>query len=146
VKVSLMWEEHYRVGFWKQWEGHQYDANCRIIIICGFWQPWRSISGGMLSQLPEDLTVCGLNKEDPGGAPLPPAVHLQGRHVTGCQQRGVCEAEVCVVSEAMSFEVSIAMKIYIVIMWVRTLCSCTGGYQPGSCSQLCYSEMLGILL
>ncbi|XP_023709506.1 uncharacterized protein LOC111865580 isoform X4 [Cryptotermes secundus] len=25
--------------------------------------------------------------------PLPPAFHLQGRHVTRCQQRGVCKAK-----------------------------------------------------
>jgi hypothetical protein len=60
------------------------------------------------------------------------------------QQRGVCE--VCVVSEAVRFEVSTAMKVNIVIFWVKTLCSLTGGDQPGSYRQLCYSEMLGILL
>jgi hypothetical protein len=46
---------------------------------------------------------------------LPLSFHLQGRHVTGHQQREVSEAEVCVVSEAVSFEVSISMKIYIMI-------------------------------
>jgi hypothetical protein len=64
----------------------------------------------------------------------------------GASSEGVYEAKVCVVSEAMSFEVSVAMKIYIVNFWVRTLCSLMGGYQPGSCRQLCYSEMLGIQL
>jgi hypothetical protein len=68
----------------------------------------------LLSQLPEDVIGSGRKKEDPGRAPsLPLAFHLQGGRVTGCQQRGVCEAYVCVVSEAM--------KIYVVIFWVRTL-------------------------
>jgi hypothetical protein len=94
----------------------------------------------LLSQLPEYVIGYGLNKEDPGMAPpsLSSALYLQGRCVTGCQQRGVCEV--------VSFEVSIAMKIYIVIFWVRTLCCLMGGYQPGSWRQLCYSEKLGILL
>jgi hypothetical protein len=102
----------------------------------------------MLSQLPEGVILSGLNKENPGRVPpasLPPAFQLQGENVTGHQQQGVLEAKVCVISEAMSFEVSTTMKFCIVIFWVRTLCSLTGGYQPGSCRQLCYSEILGIL-
>jgi hypothetical protein len=101
----------------------------------------------LLSQLLEGVIGSELYKEDPGRGPsFLSALHLQGRHVTGRQQEGVCEAKVCVVSEAMSFEVSVALKVYIVIMWVRALCSCTGGCQPGSCRQLCCCEMLGILL
>jgi hypothetical protein len=86
-----------------------------------FGSPGGASMEELLSQLPEDVIGSGFNKEDPGRAPLPPAFHLQGRHVTWYQQWGIREAEVCAVSEATSFEVSIAMKIYIVIMWVRTL-------------------------
>jgi hypothetical protein len=78
----------------------------------------------LLPQLPENVTGSGLNKEDPGRAPsLPFAFHQKGGHVTGHQQQGVCKAKVCVVPEAMNFEVSVATKIYIVIFSVRTLCS-----------------------
>jgi hypothetical protein len=61
------------------------------------------------------------------------------------QQGGVLGADMCGVSEALSFKVSTAMKVYIVI-WGRALCSLMGGYQHGSCRQLCYSEMLGDLM
>jgi hypothetical protein len=69
----------------------------------------------LLPQLPEDVNRSGLKKEDRGRATLPSAFHLQGGRVTRHQQQGVCEAKACVVSEAMSFKVSIALKIYIVI-------------------------------
>jgi hypothetical protein len=98
----------------------------------------------LLSQVPEDVTGSAFNEEDPGRAPLPHfCIPSTGR---ACHWVPVCEAEVCVVSEEMSFEVSIALKIYIVIFWVRALCSLMGGYQPGSFRQLRYSEMLGIFL
>jgi hypothetical protein len=96
----------------------------------------------LLSQLPQDMIESEFNKEDPGRAPLPPslsfALRLQGGHFNGLQQQGVHEAKVCVVFEAV--------EVCIVILWVRTLCSLTGGYLPGCCRQLRYSEMLGISL
>jgi hypothetical protein len=47
VKVSLMWEEHYRVGFWKTAVG---EKNCGRIIICGCRQPCRGSSKESLKQ------------------------------------------------------------------------------------------------
>jgi hypothetical protein len=80
-----------------------------MIIIC--WQPWRDISGGTAVSTVKDVIGSGLNKEDPERAPirlsLPAAFHLQGWCVTRHQQRGVHAAEVCVVSETASFEVSL---------------------------------------
>jgi hypothetical protein len=141
VEVSLMWEEHYLVGFWKPtvggtstwcrlenynlWllanlEGHQWRNCC---LICQ--RMWLGM---------------GLTRRIQEGSPShPSAFHLWGGCVTGHQQQGVCEAKVCVVPE-------VSMNICIVIFWVRTLCSLMVGYQPRSCRQLCYSEMLGILL
>jgi hypothetical protein len=69
VKVSLVWEEHYWIGFWKPTVGHQHYADCRWIIICDRWQPGGASVEELLSQLPEDVIGSGLNKEDPGRTP-----------------------------------------------------------------------------
>jgi hypothetical protein len=74
----------------------------------------------LLSQPLADVIGSRLHTEDQGRpSSLTSSFHVQGECVTGSQQRGVCETKVCAVSEAMSFEVSISIKIYIVIFWVR---------------------------
>jgi hypothetical protein len=49
--------------------GHQHDADCRRIVICYCWQPWRGISGGTTLSAAKGCDGSGLNKEDPGRAP-----------------------------------------------------------------------------
>jgi hypothetical protein len=91
----------------------------------------------LLSRLPEDVIGSGLNKEIPGKALLPLFI-LRFMYMEGVSlgtSREESRIKVCVIFEAVSFEVSIAMKIYIVIFWVRKLCSLAGGYQRGSCRQ-----------
>jgi hypothetical protein len=75
----------------------------------------------LLSQLPEDVIGSRLNKEDSGRTPF----LLHSIYREGVSPGANNEESLCVVSDAVSFEVSIAMKIYIVI-WVRTLCSLMG--------------------
>jgi hypothetical protein len=103
--------------------------------------------GASVEELPFQLTKClGLTRRIQDGPP-PTLLHSTYREVVS--QGDSSEESMkqrCVVSKAVSFEVSIAMKIYIVIFCLRTPCSLMGGYQPGSSRQLCYSEMLGILL